>query len=180
MDTREEIKDLLSSLMQFQKECPVLHKDKKAHNKNYVTLTTIDATVKPLLREKGLIYTQFLDGVSVNTTIWHVETGQRLSYSFEIPKVNTPNGMNGYQNIGSGITYIRRYALCSALGIMSDEDKDATGLTQGLNDYKDILLSCESIEELESMYTSLSSKVKRNNSVVKAFSERKKQLQNEK
>jgi len=36
-------------------------------------------------------------------------------------------GMNDYQGFGSGVTYYRRYALSSALGLVTDKDTDASG-----------------------------------------------------
>jgi hypothetical protein len=36
-------------------------------------------------------------------------------------------GMNDYQSLGSGITYMRRYGLSAMLGLVTDEDKDACG-----------------------------------------------------
>jgi hypothetical protein len=35
--------------------------------------------------------------------------------------------MNDYQGFGSGVTYYRRYALSSALGLVTDKDTDASG-----------------------------------------------------
>ena len=35
--------------------------------------------------------------------------------------------MNDYQSFGSGVTYFRRYALSSALGLVTDKDTDAAG-----------------------------------------------------
>lgn len=35
--------------------------------------------------------------------------------------------MNEFQVLGSAITYIRRYALSSILGIVTDKDTDASG-----------------------------------------------------
>ena len=35
--------------------------------------------------------------------------------------------MNDFQTMGSGITYFRRYALSSSLGIVTDKDTDAAG-----------------------------------------------------
>ena len=35
--------------------------------------------------------------------------------------------MNEFQVLGSGITYLRRYALSSILGIVTDKDTDAAG-----------------------------------------------------
>ena len=182
MENREEKvgTEILKSIMNFQEECPILHKNSSSYSGNYVGLTKVDSTVKPLLRKHGLIYTQFLTGVSVNTTIWHVETGQNISESFEIPDVQPSKGMNGYQNIGSGITYIRRYALCSALGIIADEDKDASGLVLSNDEYITQLGECQKIEDLESLYKSLSSTIKRDNKVVAEFSARKKELKLEK
>jgi hypothetical protein len=44
----------------------------------------------------------------------------------EIPQVAL-KGMNDYQSFGSGVTYYRRYALSSALGLVTDKDTDASG-----------------------------------------------------
>ena len=35
--------------------------------------------------------------------------------------------MNTFQAFGSGVTYFRRYALSSALGLVTDKDTDAAG-----------------------------------------------------
>jgi hypothetical protein len=35
--------------------------------------------------------------------------------------------MNDYQAYGSGVTYFRRYALSSMLGLVTDKDTDASG-----------------------------------------------------
>ncbi len=35
--------------------------------------------------------------------------------------------MNEFQVLGSAITYVRRYALSSALGLITDKDTDAAG-----------------------------------------------------
>src|SRR5699024_2235267 len=39
-------------------------------------------------------------------------------------------GMNDFQVLGSAITYLRRYALSSILGIVSDADNDGAGQQQ--------------------------------------------------
>ena len=49
--------------------------------------------------------------------------------------------MNQFQVLGSAVTYIRRYALSSMLGIVTDKDTDASGeqlpkkVSIGLNNY---------------------------------------------
>jgi hypothetical protein len=62
----------------------------------------------------------------LTTTIFHVASGEPDSATVDIPLVEM-KGQNLYQAFGSGITYIRRYALCSQLGIISDKDTDAYG-----------------------------------------------------
>ena len=169
--------EILESISDFQEKCPVIHKESKSFTAKYVGLTKVDSIVKPLLRDNGLIYTQFLTDNSVNTTIWHVETGQYISASFEIPSVQAPKGMNGYQNIGSGITYIRRYALCSALGVIADEDKDAVGLVKSLDEVANDLKECQSIDEITEMFKNLSSKIQKDNKIITAFANRKNELE---
>jgi len=44
-----------------------------------------------------------------------------------IPQGVQLKGMNDFQVLGSAITYIRRYALSSALGLVTDKDIDAAG-----------------------------------------------------
>ena len=58
--------------------------------------------------------------------IFHVETGESIESQTIIPQV-TLKGMNDYQSFGSGVTYFRRYALSSALGLVTDKDTDASG-----------------------------------------------------
>ena len=169
-------KEILKAISDFQEDCPILYKDSNNHRAQYVNLTTVTSTIKPLLRKHGLTFTQFLTGVSINTTIYHIETAQYISASFEIPEVETPKGMNGYQNVGSGITYIRRYALCSALNIIADADKEASGLVKDLSEYIEELQKCSDLKELENLYKGLSSTVKKSNKVVSAFAKRKKEL----
>jgi hypothetical protein len=45
----------------------------------------------------------------------------------DIPQGVQLKGMNDFQVAGSAITYFRRYALSSALGLVTDKDTDASG-----------------------------------------------------
>ena len=58
--------------------------------------------------------------------VFHVESGELLESNTFIPQA-TLKGMNDYQAFGSGVTYFRRYALSSALGLVTDKDTDAAG-----------------------------------------------------
>ena len=54
------------------------------------------------------------------------ESGESINNMVMIPEV-TLKGMNDFQSFGSGVTYYRRYALSSALGLVTDIDNDASG-----------------------------------------------------
>jgi hypothetical protein len=62
----------------------------------------------------------------IATMVFHVETGEHIESSIAIPYVQL-KGMNDFQSFGSGVTYYRRYALSSALGLVTDKDTDASG-----------------------------------------------------
>jgi len=67
--------------------------------------------------------------------ICHVEgeiahaSGHGIRISQDIPLPELIRGQNAAQQMGSATTYAKRYALCSALGIVTGEDDD--GLAAG-------------------------------------------------
>ena len=124
------MKNLLKALAAFQQEVPVIHKGTQGFGYSYSDLPAIFKVINPLLAKHGLGFTQNLhtkDGENyLATMIFHVETGEHMETSVAIPSV-TLKGMNDYQSFGSGVTYFRRYALASSLGLVTDKDTDASG-----------------------------------------------------
>lgn len=124
------MKHLLKSLAAFQQEVPVIFKGTQGFGYSYADLPAIFDKINPLLAKHGLGFTQLLnskDGVNyLDTLIYHVETAEKIESRIEIPAVSL-KGMNDYQSFGSGVTYYRRYALSSALGLVTDKDTDAAG-----------------------------------------------------
>ena len=124
------MKNLFKSLASFQQEVPVIHKGTQGYGYSYADLPKIFEVVNPLLKKHGLGFTQLLDtkeGIDyICTVIFHVESGETLESKVAIPQVEL-KGMNDYQSFGSGVTYFRRYALSSALGLVTDKDTDASG-----------------------------------------------------
>ena len=128
MKTKEqttETKSLFKSLASFQQEVPVIHKETKGYGYSYADLPTIFNIINPLLAKHQLGFTQPIMGDCVKTIVFHVETGETLESLINIPKEVELKGMNDYQVLGSAITYIRRYALSSILGLVTDKDTDA-------------------------------------------------------
>lgn len=124
------MKNLFKSLAAFQQEVPVIHKGTQGFGYSYADLPAIFEKINPLLAKHGLGFTQLLnskDGSNyIVTVIFHVETGESIESQTIIPQV-VLKGMNDYQSFGSGVTYFRRYALSSALGLVTDKDTDASG-----------------------------------------------------
>ena len=121
------MKNLIKSLSDFQNDCPIIHKDTKGHNYTYADLPQIFSVINPLLKKHKLCFTQLLENDGIKTILFHVESGEQLESFTQIPKVKL-GSMNDYQAYGSGVTYFRRYALSSMLGLITDKDIDAAGV----------------------------------------------------
>ena len=120
------MKNLLKALAGFQSENLVIHEDTKGYNYTYSNINTIFKVIKPLLKKHGLAFYQTLDMRSLSTTVFHIESGEKITSIADIPLVSL-KGMNDYQTLGSGITYLRRYSLSVMLGLITDKDIDACG-----------------------------------------------------
>ena len=130
------MKEYYKAISAFQRECPVLPKNTKGYGYNYCNLSTMTSIINPVLEKNGLAYTQPLStnpltlNRAIKTTIFHKESGESETEYWDLPEVDL-KGQNRYQSDGSGITYIRRYALAAHLGIVSDEDNDGAGKQTG-------------------------------------------------
>ena len=89
----------------------------------YAGLPSILEVVLPVLHENGLYLTQspVTDGdrIGIKTMILHTESSESLEGTFTVNLAK-----NDPQGAGSAITYCRRYALVSMLGLNVDEDDD--------------------------------------------------------
>lgn len=121
------MKSLYKSIAEFQQEVPVIHKGSQGYSYSYADLPTIFEKINPLLKKHGLGFTQLLNGTNLDTVIFHAESGESITSSVGIPQGVQLKGMNDFQVLGSAITYLRRYALSAALGLITDVDNDAAG-----------------------------------------------------
>ena len=123
----QNAKNLKESLAGFQRECPVIHKGTQGYGYTYADLPAILNVINPILAKWRLGFSQPLDGNKVKTIIFHVDTGETLESSIDIPQGVMLKGMNDFQVLGSAISYLRRYSISSILGIVTDKDTDASG-----------------------------------------------------
>lgn len=117
--------ELTKALCEFHKEVGVITKDAKAQYGAFADLAGVLSTVIPPLAKNGLAITQtFVPSESFEpvlvTTLRHV-SGEAIES--HLPMV-VNKGRNALHDWGSSCTYLRRYALLSALCLVADVDTD--------------------------------------------------------
>lgn len=120
------VSSLASALVQAQADMPKIKKDEvNPHfNSRFMSLSGLIEATRPVLNKHGLALTQFpcvseLGAPVLRTVLMHGPSGERLE--FETPLLV---GTQNMQQLGSAITYARRYAWQSLLGIAAEEDDD--------------------------------------------------------
>ena len=130
----EQINELAAALAKVQSQLPSVQKSKTAtvrgrtkagkpyeYDYAYATLEGVWDCCRSLLSDNGLAVSQTMhqaDGHPHLETILLHTSGQWLSSC--LPLIATPDP----QQLGSCITYMRRYALASLVGVVADEDDD--------------------------------------------------------
>jgi hypothetical protein len=123
---------LASALADLQTRLPRIAKDKtakvtsqrtgKTHSYDYADLATVSEKILPMLGVLGLSFMAFPDTYDGKFCLRYVlqhSSGDREIGHYPLPAAGTP------QEIGSAITYARRYCLCAVTGIAPDNEDDA-------------------------------------------------------
>lgn len=130
MNKSESIVKLAAALCAFQSEVENVKKDatNPFFKSKYATLDSIWDEVRPLLKKHKLALSQFPSGDGELTSILLHESGEYIEYSAKMSiKEQTP------QSQGSSISYMRRYAMSSILGIVTEEDDDGNAASKPNN-----------------------------------------------
>ena len=120
------MKELFLSVSNFQAECPTIKKDAANpffKGSKYATLPHILSIITPILRKNGLVLIQPVINTCVVTKLIHIDTGQMIESVYDILCKDATNP----QQLGSGVTYARRYSLSSLLGLNIDDGSDDDG-----------------------------------------------------
>lgn len=131
-----ETDNLAAALARFQEKLPQIKKTETAQVRSekgnytytYADLADVSAQIMPLLGEVGLAFlcrpTNTADGRFVLTySLLHV-SGEREDGEYPLPTGGSP------QQLGSAITYGRRYCLCAVTGAAPDNDDDDAAAAQ--------------------------------------------------
>lgn len=117
--------ELYKSLLRFQDDLKTLNKSatNPFFHSEYVPLEEVIKTAQPILSKHGLGVTQFPDNIdgkpALTSILFHANSGetQKATMALELTKQDP-------QAQGSAITYARRYAYMSILGLVGDKDDD--------------------------------------------------------
>lgn len=129
MKTSEKITSVMTALLKFQGQVSKIKKDaKNPHFKsNYASLSKILEETNPVLTECGLVLTQHFDVDVLTTMLCHAETGEFMQSDYPI----TVKDVSNPQQLGSAISYARRYGIQSILNLTaSDDDGQMASLPQ--------------------------------------------------
>ena len=124
------MKNLFKALADFQQEVPIIIKNSQGYGYQFADLPDTIEIINPYLAKNKLGFTQLVGDGAIKTIVFHVESGEQIETTTTIPQGVSLKGMNDFQVLGSAITYIRRYALSSALGLVTDSDPDANGVKE--------------------------------------------------
>jgi hypothetical protein len=95
----------------------------------YADISDVLAAVLPALSRVGLALTQetsIIDGgIMLTTRLTHAGTGECVSGYYPVARIT-----DDPQTMGSALTYARRYALCTLIGLAPDDDDDGESARQ--------------------------------------------------
>jgi hypothetical protein len=130
----DSIAKLAADYCKAQSELTNPAKDAVAHigagrDYTYALLSSIGNHTRPVLAKHNLSITQHVNGepgvLRVTTVLLHA-SGEYLSSDAVI---GLPNGCTP-QQLGSAVTYLRRYGIQAVLGIAADDDDDGAAASQ--------------------------------------------------
>lgn len=126
--------NMKEKIQKIQKEVGKLKKDTPGYNYKYFDINQLLEKLRPLLEENKLVVTQPIENGEVVTRIQDIETDDQITSSIKLPENVKP------QDLGSAITYYRRYSLVSLLALEAEDDdgkqaqESSTGVSQEVLD----------------------------------------------
>ena len=131
-----EINELAAALVAAQGEFGAVPKGSinPFFKSKYAALPDVVAHASPVLSKHGLAVSQFIsnqNGLDTLVTYLLHKSGQFMSHTMLLHMVKEDP-----QAQGSAVTYARRYAYMSVLGLVADEDDDGQRATQAVKAVK--------------------------------------------
>ena len=123
---------IYEKLQNFQKKHVRVSRDAEAkipgRSYKYSTLDNILSEVIPALNECGLVLVQSVTMLDSGTLVLETKIIASDDASYIDSVMPLPEGVKP-QDLGSAITYFRRYSVSALLGITSEDDDDAAAVS---------------------------------------------------
>ena len=128
MKTSEQISELAAALAvaQGMMENAIMNRTNPHFKTKYADLAAVLNAARKPLSANGLAIVQTIGDGVLHTRLLHT-SGQWIASEHPLPMSGKP------QEIGSALTYARRYSLSALIGIAADEDDDANVATSRSN-----------------------------------------------
>jgi len=110
-------------------------KNAQSHHSKYADLNAIMAEVEPVLLENGLLLLQPIHDNAVCTQIIDIDSGDMLESCMSLPQNVNP------QQMGSAISYYRRYTLQACLSLQAVDDDGNAASKEPVTETKKEVLS---------------------------------------
>lgn len=130
LEAKQAAQAFADAMHRFQSSVPVIQKNRTAGSGrftyDYATLDAIAAAIRPHLAAAGLSYTfDATVDAGVVTVLCRVRhSGGHMETSTFSAPIDKGASMNDTQKVGSALSYAKRYALISALGLSTGEHDD--------------------------------------------------------
>ena len=132
MTTIQKPNNLYVALLAAQQEMPhaIINKTNPHFKNKYADLEAVMTACVPVLNKHGILVSQVTTfdeqgRFVLQTDIIHAETGEARRAVMPLPETGKS------QEIGSSITYAKRYTLATAAGLTAEEDDDGEAARQG-------------------------------------------------
>ena len=152
-----EKKEFLQALSDLQNSITkvVKNTDNPYYKSKYADLNALFEQVKPLITEKGFVLIQVVRGSQLHTELAHLKTGESISGDMDLLTAKPD-----MQQLGSAITYARRYSLLALLNIETadDDGNTASGKTKTWDEletyaeFADAIKACISSKQVNALW----------------------------
>ena len=125
-NTSDEIDKLAMSLVKAQSEIEIAGKSSNAYNFKYADLSELVRVSRPALTKNELAVLQPITShgnIRILETILLHSSGQWIKSFMHIPEISI-QGKTPIQSMGATITYLRRYAYASLVGVVASKEED--------------------------------------------------------
>ncbi len=153
MKRSEQTNEIAKALSKFQGQMkPAVKDSSNPHFRSkFASINSVWEAIREPLNENMLYAAQDVTtepGFAIVETEIHHESGQWMQFG----PLRLPVLKQDAQGYGSAITYAKRYALCAALGVVSDEDDDGNAATRPQNTTVVQRITKEQADELHVLF----------------------------